>query len=262
MHPKLSKQPLTYVLAQVKFTSIEDIANYIPQLQNKIRDEFPHFDEVSIQAIQLREGERPYPIVFTQWHFMDKKKQMGIILDKHSVTIHSNKYERFQPFIDTFEQVISTFHDKLSFSLFTRLGLRYINFIKDGVDKINSGLQGFRLSGDKFPSNNFMAKIEATQPTQEGIIKIKSIHIENKDIINSGENIFVPPDLIDTAKLLSFEYFTKPQEAFLILDIDHFNNKQEDFVIPTIIDSFHKFHEIIYQGFCEAVGDENLSNWA
>ncbi len=262
MHPKLSKQPLTYVLAQVNFTSIEDMASYIPQLQNKIRDVFPHFEQVNIQAIQLREGEKPHPIVFTQWHFMDKKKQTGIILDKHSVTIHSNQYDRFQPFIDTIEEVISKLHDELKFSLFTRLGLRYINLIKDGVSKIDPRLQGFRLLGDKFPPNNFMAKIEATQPTFEGIIKTKSIHIENKAIINSGENIFVPPDLIDTARPLSFEHFTKPQDAFLILDIDHFSDKQEDFLVSTILDNFNKFHEIIYQGFYKAVGEDNLSNWA
>lgn len=262
MHAKLSKQPVTYVLAQIKFASIEDMANYIPQLQSKIRDNFPHFEQVNIQAIQLREGEKPHPIVFTQWHFMDKKKQTGIILDKQSVTIHTSQYDQFRSFIDIFKKIVSKFHEELNFSLFTRLGLRYVNFIEDGAKEIDSSLQGFRLLGDKFPLNNFMAKTETTQPTKEGIIKIQSMHIENKAIINNVENIFVSPDLIDTARLLSFEHYTKPQTAFLILDIDHSSNKQEDFIISTIVESFDKFHEIIYESFCKAVGENNLSNWA
>ncbi len=48
MHPKLSKSPLTYVLAQVKFTSIGDIEKYVPEFQDKIPDLFLHYQFANI----------------------------------------------------------------------------------------------------------------------------------------------------------------------------------------------------------------------
>lgn len=261
MHPKLSKPPVTYVLAQVKFSNIENIESRIPELQEKIRGAFPHYEKVNIQTIHLIEGRKTDLAASTQWHFMDKEKQTGIILDNKTLTIHTSRYERFQLLLDGFEKVAIRFHEVLNFSLFTRLGLRYINLIEDGLTNVDKGLQGFQLTDNGFEKNQFLTKTETTQLSQAGFIKVQATRIADKKVIAGIQNIFVPPDLADTAKLLSFKHHKEPEQAFLVLDLDHFNSDQSDFDVKEILQRFHKLQDLIYKSFCQAIGSTNLTNW-
>lgn len=261
MHPKLSKPPVTYILAQIKFSNIEGIGGRIPELQDKIRGTFPHYQKVNIQSIQLRDGQQPNVVVFTQWHFMDKEKQVGIILDKETLTIHTSRYEQFQPLLDSFEKVAVQFHEVLNFSLSTRLGLRYINLIEDGLTEIHTGLQGFQLRDNGFDDKQFLTRTETTQRSHEGIIKVQVTRIADKKVIEGMQNVFVPLDLADMAKLLSFDHRKGPKKEFLLLDIDHFNNDQHNFDVKEILKRFNKLQELIYQAFCQAVGPANLDKW-
>lgn len=261
MHPKLFKAPVTYMLAQIKFSSIEGIASRIPELQDKIRNDFPHYQQVNIQSIQLREGQQPTAATLTQWHFMDKEKQTGIILDKQTLTIHTSLYKQFQPLLNSFEAVVKQFHEILHFSLFTRLGLRYINLIENGITKVDTGLQGFQLKENGFDESEFITRTETTQRSQEGVLKVQATKVPDKKIIGNAQNIFVPPELVDMARLLSFSRHKSPENEFLMLDIDHFDNRQGDFDIKEIFGRFNKLQEIIYRVFCKAVGVENLKIW-
>ncbi len=262
MHPKLSKPPVTYVLAQIKFSIIENIASYIPQLQDKIRDIFPHYQEVNVQTVQLRGGQQPLnAAILTQWHFIDKEKYTGIILDKQSITIHTSRYEQFQPLLNILEQVVTRFHKILKLVLFTQLGLRYINCIEDGLDNMDPGLLGFQLTDGEFRKNQFLMKTEITQLSQEGVVKIQATHVGDKKVIGSMQNILVPPDLASIANLLSFKPHSEPQQGFLILDLDHFSSIQGDFDIKEILNRLHRLQEVVYRVFCQAVGKTNLQAW-
>lgn len=261
MHPKLSKPPVTYVLAQVKFSNIENIESRIPELQEKIRRSFPHYEKVNIQKIHLIEGRQADLAALIQWHFMDKAKQTGIILDNQTLTIHTSRYEQFHPLLDSFEKVATQFHEVLKISLSTRLGLRYINLIDNGLDNINPRLQGFQLTDNEFNKDQFLAKTETTQRSQAGFVKVQATRIANKKVIAGIQNIFAPPDLADIAKLLSFNHYKEPEREFLILDIDHFNNDQSDFDVKEILQRFHKLQELVYKAFCQAIGQANLTNW-
>jgi uncharacterized protein (TIGR04255 family) len=262
MHNKLSKPPVTYVLAQVKISSIEKMKDYVPQLQDKIRSLFPHHQEMNISIIQWKEGQ-PTSSTLKQWHFMDKEKRVGIVLDKQNIVIHTSDYEQFAPLLESFETVLTEFNEILDISLFTRLGLRYINLIDDGLSHIDRGLQGFRLEDNEFKEDQFLARSETTQINEEGVVKIQATHIGDKKITDGIQNIFVPPDLSDVANVLSFKKHKdrEPKGEFLILDIDHFSKEQGDFDVSEISAYFHKLQETIYRVFCQAVGKENLASW-
>lgn len=261
MHSKLTIPPLTYVLLQLKFSSIENIAIYITRLQDKIRDIFPHYQEVNIQAIQLGDGQTFNTTTLKQWHFMNKEKNTGVILDKETITIHTSRYDQFLPMLNIFKDVSTRFQEILNISLFTRLGLRYINLIEDGLTDIDEGLQGFQLTDHSFDSTQFITRTETTQRSQEGFVKIQATRIGDKKIIGPVKNIFVPPELVETATFLSFGHQTEPKENFLMLDIDHFSETQDDFDIPKILSCFTRLQEVLYQVFCQAVGPKNLKNW-
>lgn len=261
MHKKLSESPIIYVLGQIRFSNIENISDYIPKLQDVIREAFPHFQKINIQALQFREGQQPSASIFNQWHFMDKDKQSGIILDDRSIAIHTTQYEQFNILLKSLEKTLVLFNEILKIALFTRVGLRYINFIENGLDKLDKSLCGFQLKNSIFEADKFLTKTETTQLSKHGIIKIQATHIGNKEIIAGNKNYFIPPDLADIASVLNFQSPKEPEKDFLLLDLDHFNEQQGDFDVQEILSRLDSLQDILYLAFCSAAGQENLTAW-
>jgi len=253
---KLSKSPITYVLAQVKISSVEDISSYVPKLQESIRKDFPIDEKLNIQTVELKNETAPNIYTAIHWHFKDKDSLVGIILDKQSITIHTSKYNGFDKFNSQIEGILEKFNKILDISLSTRIGLRYINIIQSNLKEyVKPALLGFYEEKD----DNFLARVDTTHKTEEGFIKIRSVHPKNVEVIH--ENKFVPPDLITLADRLSFKHFREINNEYLMLDIDNFYQKQCDFNIANITNVFSKLHERIYKTFCTAVTYEALKNW-
>ncbi|MFN7096781.1 MAG: TIGR04255 family protein [Gammaproteobacteria bacterium] len=266
MHQKLATSPITYVLAQVIFTNIESISDYIPRLQDKIRELFPHFQTMNSQIIPLINGQQVMPSSNIQWHFIDKNKHTGIILDGRSITIHTSLYSNFEMLLDKFCQILKWGNEILKFGLITRTGLRYINFIANDLDKIEQHILGFKLNVDEdkdtLVPDKFLTKTETVQLSHCGVIKIQATHISDKASIAEIRNTFITPELIDGASMLSFEHYKEPEKDFLLLDIDHFNDHQFEFDVEKIRNNFKQLQEVIYQVFCRAVGNNILAYWS
>ncbi|MBY0545542.1 MAG: TIGR04255 family protein [Gammaproteobacteria bacterium] len=261
MHLKLSSSPLRYVLAQIKFTSIENIAEYVPKLQDKIRRDFPHFQEVKIQSVQLKEAQALSAGTLVLWHFMDKDRHVGIILDKQSIVIHTSDYQDCETLLKRWGRVLTCFHEILNISLITQSGLRYINIIENDYTNIDPRLQGFHLKGDVFAAGDFLSRTEMTQKSDQGLIKIQTARASNKKLLGDFKEIFLPLDLLDIGGMLSFEHYKVLNNEFLLLDVDHFKQENADFEMTTVMDSFRQLHEGAYQAFVQAVGSENLKRW-
>lgn len=263
MHKILSKSPITYVFAQVRFTSIESISKYIPEIQDKIRNDFPQFKEVTIYAIEVRDEQQPIPSTIKQWHFVDKDSVMGIILDGKSISIHTSKYVQFEVLSKKLEKVLKKVNEILHISLLERLGVRYINIIESNLSNfIKEGLLGFYLKGEQFDQNRYIINTDLTQKSDKGLIRVKSACVGDKEIIVGVKNILVPPDLAEAASFLSFTHLKQPTGKFLMLDIDHYEDKKEDFNIEKVMFGLKDLQDAAYYAFQESVTSEALKSWA
>ncbi len=260
MHTKLSKSPIRYVLVQVQFPIIQSIAEFIPKVQNNIREFFPHFQPiVQNQIILLPDGQHSF-VTLKQWHFMDKEKKTGVVLDQQNLILHTSDYTQFQPLLDRFEAVLEHCHRILELTLFTRLGLRYVNFIENEVENIPKNLQGFQLTGEGFKNNKLIKKVETIQHCEKGIMRVQAIHLADKHA-EETKTIFVTPDLESLAGLLSYENYKEPEHAYSLLDFDHYSMDQGDFNVDEILKHFKFSQELIYKSFCQAVGSKNINSW-
>lgn len=252
MHKKLSKTPITYVLAQVNFTNVEAIEKFIPDLQESIRQSFPNFKKLIVQSDQF------------QWHFIDKASVTGIFLNSASITIHTSKYTQFEVFLRQFRDVLEEFSKILNISLLSRIGLRYINLIQGDLNQyVHSGFLGFHLEDDKyFEPNRFLINTRLTEESKCGIIQIQSALVSDKGVINST-NLFVNSELAGVASHLSFSHRQEPSGKFLILDLDHFRSNfiAETFEVNTVIDQLKNLQEVLYQAFCAAITEKALTDW-
>lgn len=263
MHESLSKSPVTYFLAQVQFTNIESIEKYIPEIQDKIRSSFPGFNKSSITIIEVRDNKQLVPSSMNQWHFKDKDSLVGVLLDGKSATIHTSKYDRFDKIAKQFEEVLQEINNSLNISLCVRLGVRYINVIKSNLKEyLNPSLMGFHLQENKFfDLDKYLSNTELTQKSKNGIIRVKSSYIGHKETNPGGQNSLVPYDLINIANNLNFSHHDQPNDKFLILDIDHFDDSQREFEVRKIIDNLTALQDAAYAAFCSAVTPKALIDW-
>ena len=246
MQKKNTNLPLTYVLAQVKFSNIESIEKYIPEIQEDIRAEFPFFNKIQVDTVQIQPNVSPITSTVTLWHFMNKESILGILLDSSSITIHTSKYTSFSDLSEEFGKILEILNNRLKISMYTRLGLRYVNVItSDLIESVRPELLGLNLNIPHLKRDKFFSKTEVTQESESGIVKLNSLHFGNKDILTGINNYFVNPELSQMAQFLSFKHLTEPSGEFLIFDIDHFQNKSSEFSIEEIISQISTLKKVI-----------------
>ncbi|MGD9108115.1 MAG: TIGR04255 family protein [Gammaproteobacteria bacterium] len=253
---QLRYPPLTYVLAQIKITPIEDIKSYMPKIQDIIRKEFPVYEEVNIQNFEIRKELNPIIHQATQWHFKDKDLTTGIIIDKQTINLHTSKYSKFDEFVAKFENILKSLNKQLGISLVIRFGLRYVNVVKSSIKKyVESGLLGFYEK-----DSEFLARTETISRESDGsTIQTKSIHVGSKASI--GQNKLVPPDLAQVAGQLTFKHHEEPKNNYVIVDIDCGHKKQLEFKEINFKQEFTQLHNKIERIFNKAFTKEAVNKW-
>lgn len=270
MTEKLKKPPVTYALMQVRISQVLDIKEYITKIQGSIRREFPLYNELNFHSLELKSGDKqPEFQNYMQWHFGNKESTTGIILSRDAIVIHTSKYNSFESLCKTFKEILDVLKSTLDISLFTRVGIRYINFLHENITKyVDPHLQGFHLSNKQGFTSNYFSRTESIQQTQcGGIINIRSSHFSDKNSFTTPQsikNIFVTPELWQGADQLTFDHHKNmlPNNDFLILDLDHFINKQSDFDSNSILDELNILHNDIYTAFRNAITKEAIHDWS
>ena len=55
---KLTKAPVFYALAQIRFNPVSLMGDYVPKIQERLRQKFPDFRQEMLQRIELKVGEK------------------------------------------------------------------------------------------------------------------------------------------------------------------------------------------------------------
>lgn len=263
MVQKLKNSPLTYVLIQVTINHIGGLSQYIEEMQEAVRRDFPNFNTINIQAYEIKPNSNPTIHSITQWHFVDKRATTGILVSNDSIIIHTNQHDAFDILISRLESVLEKFNTILGISLCQRLGVRYINVIKTNLEEyLQPKLLGFYQNEHPRFKPNFLAKTESIQQTDIGFIKTQATHV-SKARIKDGQNNLVPLDLLQNASYLNFDNEKQPKEEFVILDIDHYVEKQgNDFTIKNITKELKILHDGVYDVFIAAVTNKAMQDWS
>lgn len=262
MNVILTKSPLVYVLGQIVISPIQAIKNYIPDIQESLRKDFPGYEEISATELQLRPGSEPFFQPFTQWHFTNQSRTLGILIQHNALTIHSSKYESFAHLSDSFSEAIRKINAILEIGFYSRIGLRYVNFINQSIDKyIDEQLLGFRINPENSLEDIFFTRTETIQDTIYGTLKIQAVHAHKSSIQN--EKISIPPDLMPLAGCLNLQDCESSSPYFVLLDIDHFmRNNDSNFDQEEIFSKLENLHKEIYSTFSAAVTDAAISDWS
>ena len=238
---KLEASPLVSVLMEVRFSTVLSLANYIPEIQDKVRADYPLFKKEVEQLIELDSNGLKIEKV-DKFVFSSKDKASSFQLTPNRLIFITKKYGEFGSFRERCERLLNDVAGVMKLGLYERLGLRYSNCIKvEGDD--DAGLKKLFSNHDSFfnPTLDDVGlkvngKSDSLLKTGEGFLVIRS-HL------SMSNNI-----VFDDLGSQSYIEIKNDREASLrmLLDLDHFwENKEEqvDFNVDEIIARLKRLHD-------------------
>jgi uncharacterized protein (TIGR04255 family) len=217
-----SKQPLIFVLCQVRISPVRKIADYIPSIQEEFRRHgYPIERSGKIKQLNISQNG-VQTIEQDLWEFRNKEEDWSIIVVQDSFTLQTTAYQKFEDFAKHLKLAANTILTKTEhnqYGVIHRIGLRYVDLVqpRDGEDfryYIQSGFHG--LSGQVFNNGTSRTLVECIgQISLDEILSTMVVRIAQSD---QGTNL--PPDLIGNAPKVKER--TKRGELVTFIDMDHY----------------------------------------
>lgn len=251
---KEKRPPLKLALAQIRFSPVLKMKEYIPDIQDSLRKmDFPHYIEEKISTLKF--GQEPSVEHTNRWLFKSKDEKEVVILTQDFIVIETAKYEDFQSFLERVKIVITTFHDQVEAPPYvTSIGLRYIDLIQelDGnapewfVRKEMLGITADEMEVKEVKHQTFSSFV-----TEEGTLNLRTY---------PGKGIkFMPPGLEDDK--LQIETTLNEGSEWRVLDFDNIRQAKFDFNVDTIITNTKLQKKLTSQVFKAVVTSEALKTW-
>lgn len=252
---KLAKSPLVYVVAQVRIGAVLKMADYIPEIQERMRKAGYSLYRPSEVREEFEFGPGGTETRVTrQWAFDRIDRTTGFSVQTGSVAFHTTAYDTHEAFFVDLQQGLQIVQDVVGISASERLGLRYVDAFQASADRalgdyLKEGLRGVSLGhiGALRPRSFTNLVME----TDVGGRLVVRIGLNPEGVLPPN---LVPPDLV-SAKTFDT---SKPVG---ILDYDHFVEKSEAFSIEGAMGWFNGLHGTLSEAFRETVSDFALEDW-
>lgn len=258
MGTKLTKAPVYYVLAQIRFNPVLGLDKYMPILQEEFRQRgYPDFEQGVISTFQISanvEGGQVPPINVQQYSFYDMHRTHGFVLTQQSLAYLTVQYEGFDEFLKTFISAFEFVNSTFTLSFIERIGLRYVNAVypTNGLDiaqYLDPALHGLGSIVDGDMAHSFC----------ETLMKIDDVRVLSRVMILNGQT-GVPADLAPITLALP-EAITSQHGRHIVLDTDGFIQLREEVNISSIREKIVNIHSVTSKVFKATVTKLALEEW-
>lgn len=270
MKGALPNGPLVAILAQVKFTPIMQIFQYIPEIQDQFRKNgFPLFNTLQGESIQPKPSGDFERIPLKQWIFSSASYDQNVIIDNEQIVYQffdTQKYT-YNGFITKYLEILEIFDEIVEVSVFTRFGLRYVNSLPERKDSSWKTLIREGFQGVSFPENhNWLDNALCSYMVQRSI-DLKELEMTGKFqlriIQNPSGNKY--PDTILKLPPESVEVFQNVTKV-TFLDIEHyivFKPTPKGELFNKLGQVFNELHSVIEDVFFETlITPEAIKKWS
>lgn len=261
---KLTNQPLIFVLAEFRFTEIMNIQNYVDEIQDKLRQDYPYFNKGSTQEVNINKDGLNVTTT-PQWAFISKNKANAIMLDHKRLVFVTSDYQRFEKFRNSCKEALNILIECANPALLTRLGLRYTDLIiSENQINVTEYVHPNFLENPCLSSiGAFLHQMnESTIKTDEGLMMIRSMHGNNS--ISTWHDIDALP--------VEIKIHEEPSERIL-LDFDHVwqsnnelntrnvSDKPLDFNLAIILEKLERMHGLSRKAFWDSTTEKAKEIW-
>lgn len=258
--PVLSHSPLALVLCQVRFASIRNIEQYIPKLQDTLRqNRFPIDKSTPVRELLIDSISGKVSQQHRQhWEFRTYDETWSCIVNESAVVFQTTKYNNFDDFCDQLSMIMNHLSNIIGSLIVERIGLRYINVIlphsteswRDYLIREFHGLQ------------NEVIAPENTLFTARTVIDTDEHHTLIIQLHQNRERQVLPSDLLaHHPRLQETHNALRDNTLITLLDIDHFLIRRHRFDTEVIVSSLERLHESIDTIFLDVVTEHALATW-
>lgn len=251
---KLYKSPLILVLAQIRFSPVLLIKDFIPVIQEELRKQkYSDYRAEQIQQVMFT-GTDVKTEQTNRWVFASRDRRHAVIIAPDFVIYETSNYDVFETFLERFRPVLDLVQNKVGPDFAKQVGLRYVDLIRPTQTRTASeflceGLRG--LPKEKLNVPSAFQQFTAQTPTPYGELNIRSLE-------GSYETI-LPPDLASSHIELALP--SDPSEVCRTLDIDHISQSEVDFAPSALLDRLWDLHGPAADAFLAATTPEAIAFW-
>lgn len=257
----LPHSPLVAVLFQVRFAAVLQIADAVPEIQDRLRGAgYPVFQEQPRAEVSGDPEVRFSVATKMRWLFSDRTQQQTITLTPEFVALQSRRYQSFDVFVKDLEAILSIVTEVADIGLYERFGLRYVNQI---VPKQQEQL-----------SQYLVPALAGVSPETLAVADLGVLDATSKTMVVAGTaiggrlNIRVEQRVANdnSSPVGVASQTTEPLLAACdrttgVLDIDHYLVRRTDPSPSAVVDLAWKLHGFVEVAFRTSVTDYAVSQW-
>lgn len=213
---KLNKQPLTLILSEFRFSKVLKMREFIPDIQERLRLEYPLFEEKSGQSIEVHSIGVKVGEGSNKWIFSSADHTQSIVIDEDRLVFFSTFYNRFPDFKDQCMSALSIIQEIVSPGLLLRVGLRYNDSV---IPEEGESLEEY-IESPWIPPTLLSGKNNVLVYHKEETVVATNIGALSVRTIIGKTNLRVMPDLVG-ASPVGVENDAPTDQLTAILDFDH-----------------------------------------
>jgi len=260
MGTRLSKAPVCFTLAQMRFNPVLVMEPFLPALQEAFREAgFPDYAPTMVQALEVEPREGGLAVreqAITRLVYRNKAQTAAFLLDPGALTYELTDYPVFEEFSDAFFRALEIVHRHRAIEYRDRLGMRMLDAVQPQEgETLNQYLvpqaQGFK--------GLIVEALEHQQTLTESLFKrgsrtllVRSVHVPN--------GVAAPPDLAPLRLKLAKQFSAHSGET-VMLDCDSFDVERVDFSVEVAKAELAELKSALSRSFKALVTPYALKTW-
>ena len=219
-YKKLNNQPLQFALAEFRFSPVMQIADYIPEIQEELRKQYPILNKTIEQTL---ENQTTGIAVLSKdrWAFISANKRNEVDLNQERLVYITTDYSGFEGFSSACQQALEVLENIVEPGLILRIGMRYgdLVVVDEGEqlsDLVNEHFGYPHCIGDSLGSAEQQIT-ETNLKTKAGRLLIRTLYGQHKFrcLADIQQALPMPIKVDEEASeriILDFDHFWRPAE--------------------------------------------------
>lgn len=257
---RLSRAPVFFTLAQMRFNPFLDLAPTLPALQDAFRKAgYPDYEAAKVQGLEFQQDVEGFSVnqrAVVRHIFRNKGRSAAILLDPAALTYELTDYPVFEEFSEAFLVALQIVHEHRPIEYCDRLGMRMLDAIQpiagEALDQyVAPQALGFvALQG---------VDAELAHALTESIFSLGARTLVVRTI-RVPRGILAPPDLAPLRLKVAPRFLEHVGEA-VILDTDCYQDERSDFSMEATSSNLTQLKLAISRSFAAVVTPHALNVW-
>ena len=260
MGTRLSKAPVFFTLAQMRFNPVLEMAAFVPALQRAFgKLGFPDYYLRNVQGfevLQAPDGISVNSQGAERHMFRNMAKTAALVLDASALTYELTDYPDSQEFRSTFLKALDILHTHRPIEYFDRLGIRML----DAVQPVGSDSLDRYIAPQALGFASLLSNVMAHQHTLTESLFLDGSRGLSVRTLRSPHRLAVPPDLMPL-RLEIQPRFTEHQGEAVILDTDSFVGERKEYSSTATEAELKMLKSILSDAFVALTTDHAREIW-